>query len=252
MSVAGTVGYNGFPVPIGSIIPFITEASFPSENDGWIVCGGQTLAIEDYPDLYDVIGNNYDPVPSAEGFYTVPDLVVGGASFITGSAFTSGEKQESGATFEKTGGTTTLSINNIPSLTQDVTTTYSPITNKSGNALKSASVATNPTGPVLVTIIAPDKSGSITNPANTTTFNSTTLYYTNATPTAYPESEYTFSGDNIHGEFVSVVYFIKARYFSPPVIPPYNQTIPPNSGIYNDTDSLSGFLGPFPTYSTGF
>jgi microcystin-dependent protein len=251
MSVAGTVGYKGFPVPIGSILPFITEASFPKEADGWVVCAGQTLAVEDFPDLYDVIGNNYDPAPSAEGLFTVPDLVAGGASFITGSAFTSGVKQGSSATFERTGGPTTLGINNIPTITSKPSILNGTFTNVSGNALRYASVTSNGGGTPL-DVISPEKSAGVTPATNTTTLNASTIYYTNTTPVAIPESQYTFSGTNIHSEFVSVVYFIKARYFSPPVIPPFIQQLPPNSGIYNQTDSLSGFLGPFPTYTTGF
>ena len=170
MSVAGTVGYKGFPVPIGSILPFITEASFPKEADGWIICGGQTLAVEDFPDLYDVIGNNYDPAPSAEGFFTVPDLVAGGASFITGSAFTSGVKQSSSATFEKTGGPTTLGINNIPTITNTPAVLSGTFTHNSGEGLQNTTnPPTNEVAP-LFDVISPEKSGSVTNPANTTTY----------------------------------------------------------------------------------
>jgi len=249
MSVAGTVGYNGFPVPIGSIIPFITEASFPSENDGWIVCGGQTLAVEEYPDLYDVIGNNYDPVPSAEGFFTVPDLTVGGESFITGSRFTNGERQSAslvaGSTEPKL-----LTVANIPTLnikqdfldkeyvnitdTQIIIYASLPTTNAQNN----------------ITVTDYPSTGGNSNYGDAV-IETPTLTYTNDIPDPLPDTQFS-TNDPFHSSFVSVVYFIKARYFSPPVIPPYTQTIPPNSGIYNETDSLSGFLGPFPTYPTGF
>jgi microcystin-dependent protein len=251
MSVAGTVGYNGFPVPIGSIIPFITEESFPLEADGWLLCGGQTLAIEDFPDLYDVIGDAYAPAPSAEGLFTLPDLLVGGESFITGSSFTDGTRQTSSATFTRTSGPTTLGINNIPTLTQSSAVLNGTFTNTSGNVIKYTFNGSEELAPPTVPSISYGKSFGIVNPANTTTFNSSTIYYTNPTSNPIPVSQYTITGAT-HSEFVSVCYFIKAIYFSPPIIPPFTQTIPPTSGIYNETDSLSGFLGPFPTYSTGF
>jgi microcystin-dependent protein len=249
MSVAGTVGYNGFPFPIGAILPFITVASFPKEVDGWLLCDGRSLAVSEYPELYAVINNEYDVIP-VDGEFGLPVLNVRGDSYLTGSQVTNGTKQASSVTFERTSGPTVISIENIPTITSGAGID-GEYTNTAGDVVKYTNSQVSVYNQTPENVCYYTSSGNTLNPTNTTTLKAVTLEYTNDVPTTIPDVEYTVTGA-VNSEYYSICYFIKARYFSPPVIPPYNQTIPPNSGIYNDTDSLSGFLGPFPTYPTGF
>lgn len=254
MSVSGTVGVGGLPVPIGSIIPFITEESFPTEVDGWLLCDGSIIDADDFPDLFDVIGNNYDQAPPVAGLFQLPELNITGESYLTGSLVTNGTKQIPSVT----GGSAPklLTSANIPTLKQFNTyldTTFVTIT---GTEVLSADAISNTTGdPVQTNCLG--ASVATGTPAYATVVNNTpTLTYTNASPSPLPDSQYTSAG-LFYGAYVSVCYFIKARYFLPPIIPPFVQVLPlqenpPTSGIYNDCNSLSGFIYPLPTYSTGF
>lgn len=61
MAFADAVKYNEVRrmrgLPIGTIIPWAAEsASIPK---GWLVCNGRAIDIEEYPLLYDCIGNTY-------------------------------------------------------------------------------------------------------------------------------------------------------------------------------------------------
>lgn len=54
---------------IGEIIPFAGSAS---PDDNWLLCNGASLAIADYPSLYDVIGDIYGSEDSSH--FNLPDL----------------------------------------------------------------------------------------------------------------------------------------------------------------------------------
>lgn len=76
---------------------------------GWMVCDGRTLAIADYPALYDVIGTSFG-APS-EGYFKLPDFrgrvpgIIGTGSGLTGRALGDIVGAE----------THTLTINEMPS-----------------------------------------------------------------------------------------------------------------------------------------
>lgn len=75
---------SGFEVPIGTIIPWAGGAkSAPPERNFsgkplWIICAGQALLAENYPELYRVIGNTYGSGTylgkKDDRWFRVPDL----------------------------------------------------------------------------------------------------------------------------------------------------------------------------------
>ena len=75
---------GGFMLPIGAVFPW---AGGPNPG-GTLVCAGQTLLIEDYPDLHDVIGYTFGGVSGVS--FNLPDMrdrfVVGsGSSYVQAS-----------------------------------------------------------------------------------------------------------------------------------------------------------------------
>ena len=61
MSVGNSLGYQGFPLPVGTVLPFagapaLTGGQLPY---GWLPCDGSSYNIADYPDLYRIIGTTY-------------------------------------------------------------------------------------------------------------------------------------------------------------------------------------------------
>ena len=57
-------------VPIGAVQAYATKEA----PDGWMKCDGTELRIEEYPDLYNAIGDTFNNVNTLEGFFCLPDL----------------------------------------------------------------------------------------------------------------------------------------------------------------------------------
>jgi len=64
-------------VPIGTIMAYAGDASGNEqaklERQGWLVCNGEQYLIEDYSDLFDVIGSYYGTA-SKPRYFKLPDL----------------------------------------------------------------------------------------------------------------------------------------------------------------------------------
>ena len=74
MSVNNSLAYNGFPLPVGTILPSVLldpENNIPS---AWLYCAGQELSKDDYPELYQSIGNNFNLSTTASDKFCLPDL----------------------------------------------------------------------------------------------------------------------------------------------------------------------------------
>ena len=77
-ALSGGGGGSVLDMPIGTILPVASEAV----PEGWVLCDGRELAIEDYQGLYDLIGTTYGAGDSAfwaQVFYpattfNIPDL----------------------------------------------------------------------------------------------------------------------------------------------------------------------------------
>ena len=79
-SLSGLTGGGGsvLDMPLGTILPIATE----SVPEGWMLCDGREISIEEYQDLYDLIGTTYGAGDSAfwaQVFYpattfNIPDL----------------------------------------------------------------------------------------------------------------------------------------------------------------------------------
>jgi len=73
MSVNNSLAYQGFPLPVGSILP--TVLSNPnSVPSAWLFCAGQELSKTDYPELYQAIGDNFNLTTTASDKFCLPDL----------------------------------------------------------------------------------------------------------------------------------------------------------------------------------
>ena len=62
-SLSGLVGSGGsvLDMPLGTILPIATE----SVPEGWMLCDGREISIEEYQELYDLIGTTYGAGDSA-------------------------------------------------------------------------------------------------------------------------------------------------------------------------------------------
>ena len=59
--LSGGGGGSVLDMPLGTILPFASE----TVPEGWVLCDGREISIEDYQDLYDLIGTTYGPGDSA-------------------------------------------------------------------------------------------------------------------------------------------------------------------------------------------
>jgi len=105
MSFSNTLGFERFPLPVGSIVAFAGN-TIPY-NNGMLVCNGQSLNTTTYDHLFNQIGYTYGG--SGDNF-NLPDLVTN--PYIQGGTV-SGELRPSSITL-----TTDVSLNvaNLPSL----------------------------------------------------------------------------------------------------------------------------------------
>ncbi|GAB4189005.1 MAG: hypothetical protein Tsb002_15720 [Wenzhouxiangellaceae bacterium] len=72
----------GLVVPVGAVISYageltprdVTDVSLGQrglESLGWMLCDGRKLQVEEYPELYSVIGYRYG---GSDGWFNIPDL----------------------------------------------------------------------------------------------------------------------------------------------------------------------------------
>ena len=59
-----------FLIPTGAILAFASHKA----PEGWLICNGDELRIEDYRNLYEVIGDTFNRTNTPEGFFCLPDL----------------------------------------------------------------------------------------------------------------------------------------------------------------------------------
>lgn len=67
-------GFNGYPIPTGAILPFVASASnlIPLT---YLYCDGDEYNSLLYPELYAVIGTQFNTGGETAGYFRVPDLV---------------------------------------------------------------------------------------------------------------------------------------------------------------------------------
>ena len=85
MSAIENEGFNGFPVPIGTVMMWANNSAKPQlkadleSYSGFLVCDGRCLLISEYPELYKVLGgaaNPYNtnvPAPCPAGEFRLPN-----------------------------------------------------------------------------------------------------------------------------------------------------------------------------------
>jgi len=74
MSVQNSVGYDAYPVPVGTIVPFfLTSGKIPPS---WLLCDGSVLVEADYRELYSVIGTNYTLSADPSPVFRLPSLTI--------------------------------------------------------------------------------------------------------------------------------------------------------------------------------
>lgn len=70
MSQQNSVGYNGYPIPVGTILPY--AGVYVPET--FLLCNGDDVDKLTFPELYQVIGDIYTPSPNPDTF-KLPNLV---------------------------------------------------------------------------------------------------------------------------------------------------------------------------------
>lgn len=85
MSAIENEGFNGFPIPIGTVMMWANNSAKPQlvadleSYSGFLVCDGRSLLISEYPELYKVLGgaaNPYNtnvPAPPPAGEFRLPN-----------------------------------------------------------------------------------------------------------------------------------------------------------------------------------
>tara|TARA_R110001632_G_scaffold154191_2_gene272287 strand:- start:12325 stop:13236 length:912 start_codon:yes stop_codon:yes gene_type:complete len=73
MSISNSLEVDGFPSPVGAIIPcFQLINNDPTE--AWYSCDGRSLSKADYPELYAVIGDAFQVAATPADSFSIPDL----------------------------------------------------------------------------------------------------------------------------------------------------------------------------------
>jgi hypothetical protein len=114
MSVKNTFGYNGFPIPVGSIIPWAVGNNGQGAPTTYLICDGSLYLRSAYPQLFSAIGTIYGNTDGTN--FRVPDLGARGNNtypFIRGANAPSGVYQAPGATSTPT----LLPLASLPNLT---------------------------------------------------------------------------------------------------------------------------------------
>jgi microcystin-dependent protein len=242
MSVSNTLGYEGYPLPVGTIFPFIGSTLPNPVESGLLVCDGSAYSPTEWSDLFNALGYAYGQSGTD---FRVPALNTADNSFLTGAAFTDPARQTGSVVLEAPAGRTLTAANipsfsfktstldslsivgtGIPYLTSGGTNT-NRLSNNSGSAASGALIAVNAsvnTG-AATCLLGPDIK----------------ISHRNNTPTTLPDTQYSVAGD-FNPQYVSVIYLIKARYSLPPLVSSSTPNVPPpTSNIYNNNKSLGGF-----------
>ena len=230
MSVADTLGYEGYPLPVGTIFPFIGTTLPSAVETGCVPCDGTFYSPTDLPDLFKALGYAYGQ--SGDDF-RVPILNVQEQSFLIGGSFTNPVPVPENIVVNSAGAT--LVAANIPTIKsaapQLLSFTANPIS-LTFNA--SAEVNGYNIGGTLSGLGA---DGAYPNISNTFINNTS---YVNATPTPLTRA-FTATG-TFNPQYVSIVYLIKARYALPPLTQAVITNVPPpTSNIYNVNRQVGGF-----------
>jgi microcystin-dependent protein len=108
MSVANAIGYDNYPLPIGTIFPYAGVAQgIPS--DVFILCDGRSLLRSEYPELFEVIEDIYGAVDADH--FNIPDCV---GRYIQGINLNAGTTTAGGSGGEQL--SLLIAENNLPSL----------------------------------------------------------------------------------------------------------------------------------------
>lgn len=72
--MSNSYGSNGYPIPVGAILPF-TAVSTTQIPAGFLACNGAQYNTVLYPELAGLIGTTFNTGGETAGFFRVPDLV---------------------------------------------------------------------------------------------------------------------------------------------------------------------------------
>lgn len=124
MSVNNSLGNDGYPTPVSTILPFMGQ----NGNDlptGWLFCDGRELLKTDYPELYATIGDNYNLSSTTAGSFCLPDLSTNDNYIYPSDETEPGEEGGVSPAKIQTDSDLTITANEIPSLSAaNITTTY--------------------------------------------------------------------------------------------------------------------------------
>lgn len=62
MSASSVNGYQGIPIPVGTVFPYAGSANPATFPQGYLLCNGASLVRTDYPELFRVLGTTYGSV----------------------------------------------------------------------------------------------------------------------------------------------------------------------------------------------
>jgi len=231
MSVTNTLGYNGYPLPVGTIFPYIGQTIPNAIESGTIVCDGASYSPTEWKDLFAAIGYAYGR--DGDNF-RVPALSTLDNSFITGALVTNPTRTNAFVDLEAPAGRK-LTAANIPTLSSkaDALAAFDLTTNiiATQGSQNQKTITTGDRSALAVNTGTPAITGI--------TFSDVT--YNNAVPADLPDTDYNVTGD-FNPEYVSVIYLIKARYALPPLVGASTpNTPPPTSNIYNQNKQIGGF-----------
>lgn len=231
MSVADTLGYEGYPLPVGTIFPFIGTTLPSAIETGCVPCDGAFYSPTDLPDLFKALGYAYGQ--SGDNF-RVPILNVQDESFLIGGSFTNPVPVPENIVVNSVGAT--LVAANIPTI-KSAAPQLLTFTTSGSNLSFTASETVRGYNSGSGTLSGIGADGVYPN-INPVFINNTS--YNNAVPTPVTRA-FTATG-TFNPQYVSIVYLIKARYALPPLTQAVITNIPPpTSNIYNANRQVGGF-----------
>jgi microcystin-dependent protein len=201
MSVKSTDGFNGFPIPIGSVLAYagsLEDGLFPPL---FKVCDGTNLLESEYPELFSVIGATYGS--AGAGFFALPDLV----GFVPKCANVAGVVNATS--------TSTVVIDPITLTSAEIPSIPNMTINANINGGFEAGSSDSSIGKIDENTLLPDRyimtSWNTTGTVNMSSNSAPVFDYANGTGVVAPVTFDVVDADTADVENVEMVFIIKAK-----------------------------------------
>ena len=112
MSASSVNGYQGIPIPVGTVFPYAGSANPATFPKGYLLCNGASLVRTAYPELFRVLGTTYGSVSGTT--FSLPNF---NNRYLKGSAVAGTVTAQSGTSSFQDFTLTTANLPAIPAIT---------------------------------------------------------------------------------------------------------------------------------------